>query len=471
MAAIWNTVTVASGQTVVLLRDDFLDDTVAYEFQSLAPGATPQTLINHGDIRFTATYAFQPDIVLLTLQGHQAYRTTTVENHGSILVDAKVGYATGLAAGGVGTPGFINTGDFVVRAQLEAAGLWFWGSSVNNSGKILVEAGAGAYAISLDGGGGSGGLIRNTGSIVANVTGAGDSRAILVRENDLRIENDGLIAATHSSAAGSSIAISFGVAGVGPLQIINRGTITGDSAIRESGGVPNPSYPSVQQIENYGTINGQISLGVDGDTLVNAGLINGAVDLGAQGDLYDGRLGRVTGMVAGGEGGDTLRGGDSFDYLQGNAGADTVAGGLGDDWVVGGKDSDRLSGDAGDDLVYGNMGADTASGGDGVDWIRGGQDNDSLTGEGDDDLIWGDRGDDTVSGGAGADTFGTFVGAGLDRILDFSAAAGDRVRIEGGATYSVRTQGADTVVDLGNGDIVLLVGVDLSSTTGWIFRG
>ena len=175
-------------------------------------------------------------------------------------------------------------------------------------------------------------------------------------------------------------------------------------------------------------------------------------------------------FIRGGEGDDLLIGGKEFDDLHGNQGNDTVRGGQGDDWVVGGQGHDLLFGDLGNDLVFGNMGADTCEGGAGNDTIRGGQDGDLIFGGDGDDWISGDLGNDTISGGAGADTFNIFAGSGVDRVMDFSAAEGDRVRIEGGvATYTVAQQGADTVVTVGDAQMIL-VGVQAAALpTGWIF--
>ena len=46
----------------------------------------------------------------------------------------------------------------------------------------------------------------------------------------------------------------------------------------------------------------------------------------------------------------------------------------------------------------------------------------------------------------------------------------DRVQLDPGATYTVAQMGADTVITMGGGGQMVLVGVQLSSLTqGWIF--
>jgi len=170
--------------------------------------------------------------------------------------------------------------------------------------------------------------------------------------------------------------------------------------------------------------------------------------------------------LRGDDGDDSIAGGANFDDINGNVGNDTAHGNDGDDWVVGGKDQDLLFGDAGFDIVYGNMGDDTVSGGAGADWVRGGQGNDTVSGGDGDDWLWGDRGDDTLSGGAGADIFHSFSGAGIDRVTDFSVAEGDKVQLDPGTTYAIKQVGSDTVIDLGGGDQVILVGVQASTLPG-----
>jgi Ca2+-binding RTX toxin-like protein len=169
------------------------------------------------------------------------------------------------------------------------------------------------------------------------------------------------------------------------------------------------------------------------------------------------------------EGADVLNGGDGFDILHGNQGNDTLSGGLGGDWVVGGQDGDLLFGDEGEDIVHGNMGLDTVEGGAGRDTLYGGQGEDVLRGGDGDDWLSGDRGSDTLSGGAGADTFYVFADSGLERIVDFDGAAGDRVRVAPGLGWGVAYGPEGAVVSVAGGAQVVLVGVSAAAVAGdWI---
>ena len=173
--------------------------------------------------------------------------------------------------------------------------------------------------------------------------------------------------------------------------------------------------------------------------------------------------------LRGDAGNDSVSGGSGFDDINGNMGNDTLRGNAGEDWVVGGRDNDLVFGGEAFDIVYGNMGNDTVDGGAGNDWVRGGQGDDSVMGGAGDDWIWGDRGADTLSGGEGADLFHSFVGVGTDRILDFSFGSGDRLKLEGNPARTISQVGADVVIDMGDGDQVILAGVMLSSLgAGWI---
>lgn len=173
--------------------------------------------------------------------------------------------------------------------------------------------------------------------------------------------------------------------------------------------------------------------------------------------------------LQGGDGADRIEGDTGDDRIHGNLGADSVYGGEGADWVLGGQGSDLVYGDMGDDFTHGNIGDDVVWGGGGADVVLGGQGADSLSGGDGADWISGDRGADTVSGGAGADTFHAFDGSGLDRVLDFSLAEGDRVHLSPGTSYSFAQVGGDTVISVGAGSQMVLVGVQAATLTGdWL---
>jgi Ca2+-binding RTX toxin-like protein len=216
----------------------------------------------------------------------------------------------------------------------------------------------------------------------------------------------------------------------------------------------------VSQTGTATTPAGEMLVGAAGGDTLQGGAGGDTITGGASGANY----------LRGNDGDDVINGGAAFDDINGNMGNDTLHGGAGDDWVVGGKDNDVQFGDAGNDIVWGNLGNDTLDGGDGNDQVRGGQGDDSLTGGAGDDYISGDRGNDTESGGAGADIFHTSQDAGIDKVLDFNLAEGDRVMLDPGTTYTVSQVGADTVIDFGAGSQMILVGVQMSTLTpGWIF--
>lgn len=192
--------------------------------------------------------------------------------------------------------------------------------------------------------------------------------------------------------------------------------------------------------------------------------------------------GATQSYMRGDDGKDTIIGGFGFDDINGNKGDDVCSGGDGGDWVVGGQGNDILYGDhdksrdlvavseKAHDIVYGNLGNDTCYGGEDNDWVRGGQGDDRLYGDKGADWLSGDRGSDTLTGGAGADVFYGFSGIGLDYVTDFSRDLGDRIQLAPGTTYTLRQNGADAVVDLGNGDQIVLAGVQTSSLSGqWLF--
>jgi hypothetical protein len=57
-------------------------------------------------------------------------------------------------------------------------------------------------------------------------------------------------------------------------------------------------------------------------------------------------------------------------------------------------------------------------------------------------------------------------------VLDFHLSEGDRVLLDPGTTYTASQVGADTVIDMGGGNQMILQGVELSTLgAGWILVG
>ena len=233
---------------------------------------------------------------------------------------------------------------------------------------------------------------------------------------------------------------------------------------------PSPPAPTPPATLGGGSASPSV-IGTSGDDRLVATVNTTEIHGGAGNDTIIGTS--VRDYLRGDDGNDSLQGGPAFDDINGNKGNDTIDGGAGgNDWLVGGQGDDLITAHNGDNLLYGNLGNDTLIGGTGNDVLRGGQGDDSIVGGSGNDFISGDRGNDTMSGGAGADIFHTFSGAGLDKVLDFHLSEGDRVMVDPGAIYTVSQVGADTVIDMGPGDRMTLVGVQMSTLTpGWIFGG
>ncbi|MGE0723308.1 MAG: calcium-binding protein, partial [Alphaproteobacteria bacterium] len=162
------------------------------------------------------------------------------------------------------------------------------------------------------------------------------------------------------------------------------------------------------------------------------------------------------------------------DRLDAGAGADAALGGQGDDVVEGGSCSDwHLNGNRGIDLVLGGGGDDRLFGGPDGDWLDGGDGADTLSG---------DRGNDVLVGAGGADVFDLLTEGGFDRIEDFSAADGDRIRLPAGINGSGIATAADALarlaadeggsrLDLGEGHGLVLAGIApaaLDAAAFWI---
>lgn len=176
--------------------------------------------------------------------------------------------------------------------------------------------------------------------------------------------------------------------------------------------------------------------------------------------------------LRGGYGDDLITGGPQHNDVNGNQGQDTIVGhSTVGDWLLGGQGNDTIDAhlSTGANILNGNLGNDRVFGGAGPDTLRGGQGDDVIVGGAGNDWLSGDLGSDTLTGGAGADVFHSSLSAGQDVVTDFNASEGDRVLVDAGSTYTAYQSGADTVVDMGANNRLVLENVVLNNLpTGWI---
>lgn len=261
---------------------------------------------------------------------------------------------------------------------------------------------------------------------VAGITGQGDE--VIVRNHGMisgrsigvslygdhnRVINDGVIEGALCAIQCSTVSGTYDAAATvenhGTIRSV-RGAYSGDNTANDElsnyGSISGEIslYGGNDHLFNRGTIVGSVSAGAGNDDVrnVTGGVIDGKVDLGSGNDTYDGRGGEAWGVVSGGLG---------DDYFLGNAAhGEAFDGGVGSDLL-------DFSGGAAVtvalDHSFANMGAargDTYSnferviGSESGDVIRGSAAANVLAGRGGADRVDGATGDDTITGGAGHDT-------------------------------------------------------------------
>lgn len=231
--------------------------------------------------------------------------------------------------------------------------------------------------------------------------------------------------------------------------------------------------------------------GEDGDDLINGG---GGND-----------------RLLGGDGDDTINGGDGIDVIFGQAGFNTLSGGAGNDFFFAGAGTEQDSFDGGDGfdtvsylassqgiIISDHIGAfgfindsegdlffsiERVLGTNFTDVMIGNAEDNIYFGYGGDDFMVGNAGNDSLFGGAGADTFlFNVLTDDADVIGDFrvSGTGQDIITLSGGGTdydsfaeiMAVASQsGANTVFNFGDGNILTLLGVDMSDLTVANFTG
>ncbi|MEX0299683.1 MAG: calcium-binding protein [Kordiimonas sp.] len=219
-----------------------------------------------------------------------------------------------------------------------------------------------------------------------------------------------------------------------------------------------------------GNGNDTIKGGAGSDT-IDAGNGNDVVWAGA-GDAGDDSIegGSGNDVLGAGAGNDTITGGTGSDKIYASSGNDSAVGGADSDIVWGGSGADTLSGDGEADTLGGGAGDDSLSGGDGDDVIFASVGDDALDGGTGNDTMWGGAGNDTFSGGAGKDVFAFATGHDDDVITDFVVGE-DTLNLANTTTdfdsitdvsNAATAQSGGIMIDLGDGDSLLLSGLSLA---------
>ncbi len=116
-----------------------------------------------------------------------------------------------------------------------------------------------------------------------------------------------------------------------------------------------------------------------------------------------------------------------------------------------------IHGNSGNNHIHGGAGNNQMFGSDGNDTLTGNVGQDRMDGGAGDDIMAGGSGDDRLTGGSGADIFRFREGDGHDTIVDFSSAQGDEIQFQGDNHVTVTQSGSNVLVDLGEGNTVLVL--------------
>ena len=320
------------------------------------------SFLNYGTVTVTPGIYDSYIVGVELLPGPQSDNFSTIENYGSININAasiNAAYGIKQNALGFGVP-FVNgaAGRISVSA-INASGYAAYdtGKSVLNAGSIEVNGSHSALGIdlhnaNLDVTSGApinivkSGSIANTGTVsVHNQDGAASIgkyfSAIAINLGYGQINNSGTIFASGGTGPGIDVGVRFNSFSGFTQQVTNSGDISATIALFDNSIFSGASQAT--SILNSGTIEGLIALG-DGndvltssnaitgdivtgagaDTLTNSGTITGNVVLGAGNDIFKGANGTLTGDINAGTGDDTIYAGRGTYSIDGGDGDDTV---------------------------------------------------------------------------------------------------------------------------------------------------
>jgi Ca2+-binding RTX toxin-like protein len=171
-------------------------------------------------------------------------------------------------------------------------------------------------------------------------------------------------------------------------------------------------------------------------------------------DALANAAGFIGNVFHGGDGNDTITGGDRADIIFGDGGNDILSGGNNIDVIRGGGGDDTINGGNDYDELYGDGGNDTINAGPGDSLIRGGEGNDTITGGDGANTIYGDAGNDQIFGNRDIDYL--YGGAGDDVIYggDEVVIGGSLVQNPGLGNFDIITPPGDTILAGAGNDTV-----------------
>ena len=180
--------------------------------------------------------------------------------------------------------------------------------------------------------------------------------------------------------------------------------------------------------------------------------------------------------MGGTDGADTLRGGAGADSLTAGDDDDALFGGAGDDRLFGGYGNDLQIGGQGDDVLGGGAGDDVLAGGSGYDVVYGAEGDDTVFAAGGADTVYGGLGDDVIFLGrddGARDVYASVSENGSDTLYGFETGTDALDLTASGITSTSelasrvgRNAEDDATIDLGDGDVLTLDGVDQASLIG-----